>query len=271
MQPNITIVTAFFDLGRGDWQGYISGHPLPHYLKRSTEHYFSCFERLLKLDNDIVVVTSSDLIEKFKPYLEKKPNLTILDFEDWRKDLHPDIRKKVEAVHKDLSFMKMVQQPYNPEYWSADYIMVNFLKSYFVNYAMEMGIVKTELVSWIDFGYCREDSTVPTNTWSYDFNPELIHFFSVKNNVPTRIDLKDIIATNNVFIQGCHIVASKKNWYKLLTEVHFYMNQLLSLDLVDDDQTILLMAYVMHPEWYEIHYLDESKGWFQIFKEFSND
>ena len=37
------IVTAFFDIGRSDWDGTFNGHKLPTYLKRDTETYFKRF------------------------------------------------------------------------------------------------------------------------------------------------------------------------------------------------------------------------------------
>ena len=42
---DITIVTAFYDIGRGDWK----------YFTRKTSYYFECFERLCQLKNKIVV------------------------------------------------------------------------------------------------------------------------------------------------------------------------------------------------------------------------
>lgn len=94
--------------------------------------------------------------------------------------------------------------------------------------------------------------------------------FSVANSVPKQINLKEIIANNMVFIHGCPIVASKDNWIFLLKEVDTNMKQLLSWNLVDDDQTLYLMSYVLNPHRYEIHYLNPNDGWFQIFRSFNN-
>ena len=270
--PNISLVTAFFDIGRGNWQGFLNGHPLPVYLRRDVGNYFHAFERLLKLDNDIVVFTSSDLVDRFKPYQDKKPNLTVIGFNDWVRDLHPEIRAKVSKIQNDPKFYSMVQQPWNPEYWSVSYIMVNLLKSYFVNYAIEWELVNTELLGWVDFAYPRSDDNIPkSGIWDYNFNPEKIHFFSGKRNVPHAIDVVDLIVTNNVLIHGCHIVAHKDKWSFFMTEMFKNMNILLDNNLVDDDQTLLAMCYVSDPEKYEIHYIDESNGgWFQAMTLFND-
>ena len=57
----ITIVTAFFDIGRGNIpknQGY------PGYLTRTTKTYFKYFSNLAKLNNEMVIFTSPDLKER---------------------------------------------------------------------------------------------------------------------------------------------------------------------------------------------------------------
>ena len=67
---DITIVTAFYDIGRGDWK----------YFNRKTSYYFECFERLCKLKNKIVVFSEI----KFKSLFDKiirdiKPDLIELN------------------------------------------------------------------------------------------------------------------------------------------------------------------------------------------------
>ena len=132
-----TLVTAFFDIGRGSWSG-------PAYLQRSTDHYFQCFERLLKLNNDIVVFTSNDLMHRFDHYKHIKKNLWVVGLENWKRDIWREFWKPIEQIQKEV--VKTVTQPWNPEYWSVDYVMVNMLKSYFVNYAIEFGFVTNEMV-----------------------------------------------------------------------------------------------------------------------------
>ena len=48
----ISIVTAFFDIGRGDWT---PDKGLPHYLQRTTDTYFDRFANMANLDNTLVV------------------------------------------------------------------------------------------------------------------------------------------------------------------------------------------------------------------------
>ena len=49
---NITIVTAFFDIGRGSWT---PDKGLPHYLQRSNETYLERFGHMATLDNEMEI------------------------------------------------------------------------------------------------------------------------------------------------------------------------------------------------------------------------
>lgn len=256
-----TIITAFFDIGRGEWNNG------PAYLNRTTDQYFQNFERLLKLTNPIVVHTSWNLQDRFRNYQFQHPNLTVICWENWRKDIWPEFFEPIKVAQKALQHT--VKQPWNPEYWNVDYVMVNMLKSYFVNYSIELGFVKTEMAAWIDFGYARKDEDVPSNLWMYTFDPKKIHMFTIKQNCPPFMNLLSIIENNDVWITGCHIVASKKHWRDLMEAVYFNIKDLLSRNLIDDDQTILYMCYCLNSKLFEIHKIDPN-DWFCIFRKFNN-
>lgn len=260
-----TIVTAFFDIGRDSWEG----PGLPHYLKRTQEYYFECFERLLKLQNHIVVFTSNDLMDKFEEY-NQKSNITIIGLQDWRRDIWPEFFEPIHNIHRNPKYQKMIATPWNPEYWSVDYVMVNMLKTYFVNYAIEAHLIPTDLVAWIDFGYAKKDEDVPSTVWNYNFDPEKIHFFSKKKVVPPHMDVIPIIISNDVWITGCHIVAGKKPWRNLLEYVYQNIHTLIQNNLIDDDQTILYMSYCLNPDLFVIHKIEEN-DWFCIFRNWNNE
>jgi Bacterial protein of unknown function (HtrL_YibB) len=57
----ISIVTPFFDIGRGDWAKRPN---TPAWLAPSTEDYFACFERMCRLENEIIVFTQSRFAER---------------------------------------------------------------------------------------------------------------------------------------------------------------------------------------------------------------
>lgn len=258
-----TIVTAFFDIGRSKWEG----PNLPHYIKRTTDEYFRNFERLLKLENDIIVYTSYTMLDRLQEYCQHKSNLIIVPVRQWPlcfNGLYGNIRR----VQESKEFQSTLLQPYNPEYWNTDYVMVNLLKTWFIREANANQLIKTDMVSWVDFAYARKDEDVPITRWETDFNSEKIHVFSHRDRVPERIDVRNIIDHNEVYLMGCHIVANIKNWLNLYIMMFDNMERLINNDLVDDDQTLLLLSYIQNKGLFEIHYTNQ-EYWFCLFTNYN--
>ena len=264
----ISIVTAFFDIGRGDWT---PDRGLPHYLQRTTDTYFDRFANMANLDNTIVVYTSEDLAEKVWEIRKEKENKTVVitvDFEDQFDEQRQAIRK----VQNNPDFLAKINpsQIKNPEYWSTDYVLVNMLKSHFVNHAIGAGVIETDLAAWLDFGYCREASTLNgVELWQYPFDKEKIHLFNIKNFDP-KTNITSIIANNDVHVTGPCIVASREMWPELERLVDESFKELISKDLIDDDQTLLLLSSLKEPEKFELHPIS-ANDWFIAFRKYNEN
>jgi protein YibB len=272
---NITIVSAFFDIGRGNWKQNVSknGGPLPHYLERSAETYIERFSFLCQLENEVIVYTSPEYapkLEKIKTDLNKQ-NMTVvpIDFPGH----YSDLRAKIEKIQQDPEFLPKInpQQVRNPEYWSPDYVLVTSLKAHFVADAIDRGMVTNEMVAWIDFGYCRDGAALnKTKKWDYDFNPDKIHFFNCK---PVDLDnsnaqIGHAVVNNDVIIFGAKVVAAKKFWKPLANNMHQCLDILMESGLVDDDQGLWLMSYFSNPALFELHAIDYNNP-FIVFNKFN--
>jgi protein YibB len=260
----ITIVTAFFDIGRGEWT---PDKGLPHYLHRTTDTYFDRFANMASLDNKMIIFTSVDFTDKIKQIRKNKPTEVIeIDFNN----SFVELRKQIKDIQKNSEFLNKINpsQIKNPEYWNADYVLVNLLKSTFVNKAIQLNYIDTDLVAWLDFGYCREKSVLnDIKKWCYNFDKNKIHFFNIKDYVEGTY-IQDIIANNDVHITGPCIVSGKKRWQSLEYLVHHSVGELIKNNLIDDDQTVLLMSYLLKPELFELHKVSDN-DWFVAFKEYS--
>ena len=248
---NISIVTAFFDIGRGEWT---PDKNLPHYLQRTNDTYFERFGYLASLDNEMIIYTSEEFVDKVLSYRkgkEDKTKIVTIDF----KNSYKELREAIIKVQNDENYQKMISpyQKLNPEYWSPDYVLVNTLKSIFVNNAIRDNIITNELVAWIDFGYCRNVEMLGGKTeWNYNFDSEKIHFFELKKFDPAR-SIQEIISLNEPHMLGAKIVAGKTMWPKLEYLIIHSFDELIKHNLVDDDQTLMLMSYLYSPGLFEIH------------------
>jgi protein YibB len=266
---NITIVTAFFDIGRGSWPTEVRGRILPPYQHRGVDQYFEYFDNLAQMKNQMVIVTSPELaprVEAARAKYGRIPWTTIITLPE------PFVAVKgylasIRAVMNDEQFINMVDKPHLPEYWNAEYVLINFLKASFVQVAINMGHIHTPLAAWIDFGYCRTAATLPGSlNWDYPFDAEKITLFN-QRPIPKGNErpVEDIIKTGDVYIQGCHIVGGTEKWSTFETVFFRSVDSCLSRNLIDDDQTFLLGSYLSQPDLFHLAPADPN-DWFRIFK-----
>jgi protein YibB len=251
---DVTIVTAFFDIGRGDWT---PDKGLPHYLHRTTDTYVERFGHLATLENEMVIYTSEDLVDKIKALRGDRPtHICTVDYHN----SFVEVRERISSVQKSESYQSRInpQQRRNPEYWSADYVLVNALKATFISKAIDTNYCSNDLVAWVDFGYCRDVRTLyGVKHWYSDLDKDKIHLFKLKDYVEgTYID--QIIFNNDVHMVGGAIIAGKQGWKNLEYLVHHSLTQLLDNNLVDDDQTLLLMSYLSAKDSFELHPMTEA-------------
>ena len=113
----LSIVTAFFDIGRGDWT---PDKGLPHYLQRSNDTYLERFSHLAKLENEMVIFTSKEFENKIRSLRGSKP--TKIHTIDFDKLVNPLLKEQVQKVQQDPEYYLKINpaQIKNPEYWNAD-------------------------------------------------------------------------------------------------------------------------------------------------------
>lgn len=270
MNPNMTIVTAFFDVGRGDVPPVVRGRQVPAYQKRTFDEYFYYFNMLAAMKNDMVIYTEPrfvDTINKLRSNHGNVKNTRVVVYENGLESFD-FITKLLENTLNSEEYVSKIDNPHLIEYWNAKYNLVNFLKSHFVAQAYENGFINTNKAAWIDFGYVRTPNSLPPSlVWDYDFDVNKIHLFNLKDIEPER-PVEDIIKTGDVYIMGCHIVAGSHMWSRLKDLVFDNVAGLLERNLTDDDQTMLLLSYLQESNIFELHSVDPS-NWFIIFNKFN--
>lgn len=265
------VVTAFFDIGRSDWDGTFNGHKLPTYLKRDTETYFKRFDNLAKnINNKIIVFSSPDNEERFSKY----DNVVFYDGTDIFESAKTKYGHRINEIQKSKDFISFVDTPSLPEYWNPDYVLINYLKSTFAIAAYQKNFKDhaNDVITWIDFGYARDNVFVPQNKhWVFDYsNKNNVYLWTNAVSVDTikTSPIYRLIRNGTPLIRGCHIVSNYTGWLKLRDEMDNAINTLLDVDLIDDDQTMLLMA--ARKMNYRVTYnIGDSNNWFEIFEKYN--
>lgn len=268
-QSDLCVVTAFFDIGRGDWSRQTS--EVSDKYRRTVDTYFENFRHLAALPNDLVVFTSTDLAPRVialrqEMGLDDRTVVFVVD------DLFavPSVRAILPVVQSQLTdgFRDFVWRPTAPEYNKADYVIVNALKSSFAVTAIARGVVNQRQIAWIDFGYASEPRMIDNGAeWRFDFGDK-INLFAIFE--PDDRPVYDIVRRGEVYFQGCHIVGPADAWWRFNTEMGDALRALVACNLMDDDQTMLLMAYRAAPENFTLRRrrIDPDLGWRFIINRF---
>lgn len=258
MSKKITLITAFFPLSRESWNDF----------ERSNDKYFNYFEFWARIQNDLIVYTTSEFKERVLEIRKKfgRNNtivITMDNFLDADKELYNSI-KNVNNYELSRDFRL---KPNNPECWNAEYNYVMLLKEWCINDAISKNLV-SGMIAWIDFGFnhCSDYYLKAEEfdfLWEYDFTNK-IHVFAVNDD--DNLPIFEIVRRMNVYIQGCLIVAPADLWVKLWNMVRENMIALNKVGLMDDDQTILTMSYRENSDIFELH----NGPWFSQFSLCSN-
>ena len=253
----ITLVTDFFDIGRGQDKNKD--------LRRTAQRYFDEFKRWARIQNTLVVYTDSDSAKIIKGIraeygLEEK---TIIIQIDNLFELVPGLLPKLEKISHNKDFLNFRYLPEassnNPKY---DYLWM--MKYYFMNDAYERGLL-SENVVWMDFGFDHggitySDAEDYNFLWKYDFKNK-IHISCLHD--PDSVIGMQSLQFQDDCVMGCMYGLSRELVPIFWHLVEDAMNALLMLDCMDDDQQLVLMAYKARPEIFEVHVTD----WQMIMKE----
>jgi protein YibB len=253
---DISIVTAFFDIGRGGWKVW-NGYA--RYMARTTKTYLKRFGYLATLNNHMTVFTSADLKERVLYLRKGKEDRTVVITTELQ-SLYPHYRKEIDRIQNLKAFREMLKYRKHPEDRNVDYVMVNMLKSFFVSQAIINDATPGHLVAWMDFGYCRKPGdTAGLDVWKYPFDAGKVHLFPIREY--TGQPIERIIADNVVYMTGPHIIAGREVWPVLTSLIFNALDKLISANMIHNDQTLLLLAYCEKPQLFELHPITD-KDWF---------
>lgn len=253
----ITIVSAFFDIGRGNMQGF----------ERSSNKYVEYFKFWARMRNKLVVYTdkiTAEQVLKIRDEFKLQDRTQVIIIDNVYA-LEPEVYEQIQKALANEAAINFRNYPKNPESWNPRYNYVTFLKPYFVADAVKKGYVDG-MIAWVDFGYnhggenCIHSSEFDF-LWCYDFSPQ-IHLFAMEQ--PDDMPIFEVVKTMRAYIAGAIMVAPAELWIDFAKLYKESMLHLTHCGFADDDQTLSIMAYRERPELFEIHPVDD---WFIALKE----
>jgi protein YibB len=281
---DITIVTAFFDIGRGDKQRFKK-------IPRSTMQYLSYFERWARIKNRLIVFCGDEVIAREVKHIRE--NFGLLDNTDVEIipnvfSLEKGLYDRMRDVAKNKYFLDFrIVKSATSNIAEYDYIM--YLKAYFMREAYARFNITTEFLAWLDFGFDHDGTLYPYKEdwsflWSFEppdllnegtsimrvkegiknDNQDKIHLFYLPPHVDTRPMFEIIRTLQPDSIMGCMFLLPTCLAPRLWEIVKRAVDDLLDFGFIDDDQPVFLLAARRHAE---LFVLIESRQWFYMVKQ----
>ena len=141
----ISIVTAFFDIGRKNWKGF----------ERDNSTYANYFKFWARVKNHLIVYTEPKMAEQVKKIradyglLDKT---TVIVIEDVRKLDEPIYNLICDVLSNRLT-VKFRRHPWMPECCNPLYNYIMYMKTYFLNDAINNGLTKNNMVACYAIGW----------------------------------------------------------------------------------------------------------------------
>ncbi len=255
---DITIVTAFFDIGRSNYEA----------IPRTNEKYINWFEHWARIRNRLIVYCGNQLIADKAREIRRNFNLEekteIIIFENLQ-TIEEDLYTRLARVGKDYYF-KNFRLIKNATSNIPEYDLINYLKSYFMNDAQKRFNLTTQ-VAWIDFGFNHGGELYPYPEdydfeWSYDFGDKVTLFFLAPLDERPIFEIVRTLKPD--CIMGCMFISPPNLVEKLWVTFLQSALELTDVGLLDDDQLVLLMSYRQNPTIFRLVESD----WFLPLKTF---
>lgn len=250
IENEIILVTAFFDIGRGEYEDF---------CKRNSQQYIDYFSFWAGLKNRLICFTTEEFasqIYNIRKDLGLGNRTEVIIIDDIYK-LYPQRYQMMNYLENNPTFQNLRKggRPQGAPENQAKYNYLISLKPYFIQQASKMITNTNSLITWIDFGYNHGDDLYADKNdlnyqWTYDFPNNKITYFSL--NKPFNKTIIEQIVSYEEFITGGIIVIPYKLVLEYLSIINMEYNKLLSMGLMDDDQLLYVMALMDYPDKFNI-------------------
>lgn len=247
-KDKFTIVTAFFDIGRGDW----------NYYNRKTEEYLSHFSNMLSLDTNLIVFTE----EKYLDFIsQRRTNLDTLIIMKEIKDLYTYERYS-DIIISNLSnnrYRENHPNPICPEVTQPLYNILVTNKMKFLEEAVSFNPFSTEYFFWMDGGYTHSTISLKDITW--DISP----LFNSKFSIMALSAVSPLLNPRSFFYEYRDPITGgffggRREDIRVISEIYYLIMDCIidSYNITDDDQYYMTLLISRYPELFSLYF----GGWY---------
>jgi protein YibB len=244
---NYTIVTAFFDIGRGEWNHYT----------RNNDKYLAQAKRMLTLQDNMVIYIEDkfiDFVKEHRKDLMDKTKIVPMKIEElyaykWN--------EQIQAIMNSKEYRENLRNPNCPEVNYSLYNVIMWSKIPLVVKTATDNPFNTDHFVWLDFGvydHGLRDEFLGKQLFSTV--PDRIKILC--RSIPRQedLDINTFFKSNVNRLAGTMLTGHRDYFIKfnncLIEEIEYA----LSKNVVDCDQSFFAIAYLKHPDLFELYYGD---------------
>lgn len=271
MHKDLTLVTALFDIGRGDIDAGFS---------RSYEHYLNCFKGLLQVDLPMIIFCD-EATESFVFKHRRRDNTTVV-----RKTLD-DLRNfpfydKVQRIRNNATWKNRSGWiPNSPQSALELYNPLVMSKQFFLNDASIFNFHKTKYFAWIDAGI-----TNTVNVASY-FNKEFVDklirrmdkmcyiAFPYDGNVEVhgfeKGGMNRYAGTNTEYVVRGGFFGGTRESIAEINDIYYGMlNDTLGEGLMGTEESVFTLISYRNPEKVQLNFIESNGLVYKFFEDVKN-
>ncbi|KAL8572244.1 hypothetical protein ACOMHN_022481 [Nucella lapillus] len=235
MEPEITIVTAYFNIGKLN-----KGGPFGQYTPQKYIEWMSVFGRI---DNPLIVFTDSHQVkdifeklrEKFPP--ERTQVLVIKREELWAFQLAEEIK----GVFSQPNY-----PTHDPNTVHENYSCVMHAKFELVNKVIREEMFRTKYLAWLDIGLFRavvEETHIFPLSVPKDFDPTKVAYSGQSSFDPSLTPMQ-VVAGNKVWVGGAMFLGRPEILYLYTQDYMRAVRKLLDMRVMSTDQQVIYIMYL---------------------------
>lgn len=262
MEMSLCLVSAFLDIGRGNWRVF----------RRSIAQYFVHFLPYTNMKHEMIVFMDDKYIDNLRQLCCNAPHITIIPINrEWMsKNIHAyqQLHREV-AIMRSSNFRKLIYHRHaHPECSQPEYNIMQHSKVDFVCYAIEKKLSQAEYYAWTDFGYFQNPSRVPKNPLDLTkFDLERVNFQGINPVTEKDFDIMYTLVAAPERVGGFFYLGGipQLQQYQLL--YHTVCDKFYNNNIVDDDQHIMIQCLAHQPDLFKVWNLG---GWHLTYTHFQH-
>lgn len=261
-KKSFTIVTALFDIGRGEWNDI---------YKRDIKLYMYYLSFILNLDCNICIFVEEKFVEFVRNCRRGLENKTVIYTSDISSLVMNKYKNRMTEIMNRDDYKENQKDPLCPEVKRPEYNIVVNSKVDLVYQASIKNHFNTDFFLWMDAGYGHGTLNTPKK---FEFYPES---FMVENKI-SLLCLKDVNGICNDYkefyekhvdiVNGgffCCDIESIRKYHSLYYHV---VEDSLNKNITDDDQFMVSMSYTKDKNLFSVFY---NTDWYGAIDQFHKE